>query len=112
MPLRAVACQVTGIALAVAPGEACYIPLGHSAADNGELGLDAAAPAQLKIADAIARMRPALADRSILKLGHNAKFGRKAPGRLSIHLDQYGRGIDGGTLQGFGFTEMHVPCAP
>jgi len=70
----AVACQVTGIALAVAPGEACYVPLGHAPAQNGELGLHGAAPAQLAAAEAIARVKAAMGDPSILKIGHNAKF--------------------------------------
>jgi len=71
-------CRVAGIALAVAPGEACYIPLGHGAANgaNGELGLDGAAVfAQLPIGDVLSRLKAPLADPSILKIGHNAKFG-------------------------------------
>jgi DNA polymerase-1 len=49
---QAVACQVTGIALAVSPGQACYVPLGHSPVKPGaQLGLDDAAPfPQLPIA--------------------------------------------------------------
>jgi DNA polymerase-1 len=81
-----VACQVTGIALAVAPGEACYVPLGHGAAPAGaQLGLeDAAPPAQMPLADALARLKPAMANPAILKIGHNAKFDMQALSCLGV----------------------------
>jgi DNA polymerase-1 len=69
-----VACHATGIALAVAPGEACYIPLGHAGAANGELGLESNGPPQLPMAAVIERLRPVMADPAILKIAHNAKF--------------------------------------
>jgi DNA polymerase-1 len=71
-----VACQVTGIALAVAPGEACYIPLFHSGggAPNGELGFDAAQFAQLASGPVVERLKITMADPAILKIAHNAKF--------------------------------------
>ncbi len=72
-----VACQITGIALAVAPGEACYIPLFHSGGGgtpSGELGLGGDAFAQLSLSAVIERLRPVLADPAILKIAHNAKF--------------------------------------
>jgi DNA polymerase-1 len=69
----AVACQVTGIALAVSPGEACYVPLGHRR-HGGELGLEGAGFTQLAMSDAIERLRAVLTDPSILKISHNAKY--------------------------------------
>ena len=85
---QAVACQVTGIALAVAPGQACYIPLGHGAPASGaQLGLeDAAPPAQIQLAEALARLRPVMADPGILKIGHNAKFDMQALACLGIEV--------------------------
>ena len=80
----AVACQATGIALAVAPGEACYIPLAHQGAASGELGLDQSAPPQLPVAAVIARLRPVMADLSILKIGHNAKFDMQVLACLGV----------------------------
>jgi DNA polymerase-1 len=74
---RPVACRVAGVALAVAPGEACYIPVGHSGA-GGELGLDSAAFEQLSAAAVIARLGPVMADPAILKIAHNAKFDVQA----------------------------------
>jgi DNA polymerase-1 len=69
----AVACQLTGVALAVAPGEACYIPLGH-AARGGELGLGEESFVQLSSSIVIDRLRRVLADPSILKITHNGKY--------------------------------------
>jgi DNA polymerase-1 len=83
-----VACQVIGIALAVAPGRACYIPLGHGAAAAGaQLGLDeSAAPTQPPLGDTLARLKPALADPGILKIGHNAKFDMQALACLGVQV--------------------------
>ncbi|HEY3798143.1 MAG TPA: DNA polymerase I [Caulobacteraceae bacterium] len=62
-----------GVSLAVAPGEACYIPLGHAAGDG--LALETAADFdQIPLADALARLKPLLEDPAVLKLGHNAKY--------------------------------------
>jgi len=72
-----VACQVTGIALAVAPGEACYIPLFHSGGGgtpSGELGLGDVAFPQLPVGKVLERLREIMADPAILKVAHNAKF--------------------------------------
>ena len=74
---QAVACRVIGIALAVAPGEACYIPLAHGSAAQagGELSLDgAAAYPQLPVTAVIDRLTLILADPATLKVAHNAKF--------------------------------------
>jgi len=72
---QAVACSAIGIALAVAPGEACYIPLAHGAgAADGGLDLGQNRPVQLPLAAVLERLKPAMADPAILKIGHNAKF--------------------------------------
>jgi DNA polymerase-1 len=84
-----VACQVTGIALCVAPGEACYIPLGHRPAGtaSGELGLGGEeAMKQIPVGAAIARLKPVLEDRAILKIAHNAKFETQVLACLDITL--------------------------
>ena len=64
-PMRA---ALIGIALAVAPGRAGYIPLSHA----GDLA--DGPPAQLPAADMFAALAPLLADRSVLKIFHDAKF--------------------------------------
>jgi DNA polymerase-1 len=68
--------ELVGIALALAPGHAAYIPLGHGA-PRPEAGLDfaaAAPPRQIPRAEALARLKPLLEDESVLKIGQNIKY--------------------------------------
>ena len=72
--------ELVGIALALAPGEACYIPLAHrSAAAQGALDLAGAAPMadtprQIARDLALARLKPLLEDAGVLKIGQDVKF--------------------------------------
>jgi DNA polymerase-1 len=62
-----------GVSLAITPGEACYIPVGHCEAEG--LALDvAAALDQIPLDDVIARLKPMLEDPAILKVAQNAKY--------------------------------------
>ena len=75
--LNASQATLVGVSLAVAPGQACYIPLGHcGAAGDGALQLgDAdAAPKQIPLARAIELLKPLLEDPSVLKVGQNLKY--------------------------------------
>ncbi|MBR0691013.1 DNA polymerase I [Bradyrhizobium manausense] len=71
-PMQADLC---GIALALAPNEACYVPLAHkqSGGDGGlfDAGL---APDQVKPTEAIDALRPVLESAGILKIGFDVKF--------------------------------------
>ena len=71
-PMQAPLC---GIALAVAPNEACYIPLAHRKGGNGD-GLfgGGLAPDQISEDDALAALKPLLEDPGVLKIGQNLKF--------------------------------------
>ena len=70
--LDATRAELVGFSLAIVPGEACYVPLGHRPAGGGlEL---TAMPAQIPLAEAIAATKPLLEDPSILKIGHNIKY--------------------------------------
>ena len=62
-----------GVSLAVAPGEACYIPLGHAHPEGLELEV-AADLSQIPIDVAIARLKPLLEDPAVLKVAQNAKY--------------------------------------
>ncbi|HAU28614.1 MAG TPA: DNA polymerase I [Rhodospirillaceae bacterium] len=67
---------LVGVSLSVAPGHACYIPLGHVAPGGGgqfDFG-ETPAVLQLREADALALLKPVLEDPAILKVGHNIKF--------------------------------------
>ena len=67
--------DISGIALALAPNEACYIPLAHRQSGDGTGLFDAGlAPDQIKQADALDALRPILESSGILKIGFNIKF--------------------------------------
>ncbi len=79
--------NLCGVSLAVAPGEACYIPLGHEheQANEGGLAFEALAhPEQIPLDEAIARLKPMLEDPSILKVGQNAKYDLGVLARYGI----------------------------
>jgi DNA polymerase I len=67
--------EICGIALALGPNDACYIPLSHKQSGDGS-GLFAAglAPDQIKAGDALEALRPLLESAGILKIGFNIKF--------------------------------------
>jgi DNA polymerase-1 len=67
--------EICGIALALVPNDACYVPLGHKQSADGS-GLFAAglAPDQIKTEDALEALRPLLESQGILKIGFNLKF--------------------------------------
>jgi DNA polymerase-1 len=64
-----VVARLVGISLAIAPGEACYIPVGHGGGD-----LLSEAPDQLKPEVALGLLKPLLEDPAVLKIGHNFKY--------------------------------------
>ena len=85
--------RLVGVSLAVAPGEACYIPLGHTAAgaDGETLDFDAGtAPEQIPLEQALEILRPAAGrpggaeDRSEPEV----RSGGAAPLRRRSHADR------------------------
>ena len=76
-PMRA---QLVGISLAVAPGEAAYIPLRHTYAG---------APAQLPLYEVLARLKPWLEDASKPKLGQNVKYDTHVLANAGIAVQGY-----------------------
>ncbi|HWF00153.1 MAG TPA: DNA polymerase I [Caulobacteraceae bacterium] len=72
-----------GVSLAISPGEACYIPLGHCHEEG--LQLEVHAPLdQLPLDLAIARLQPLLEDPAVLKVGQNAKYDLAVLSRYGI----------------------------
>jgi DNA polymerase-1 len=65
--------DLVGISLSTAPGNGAYIPLGHSDGENDLLG-GGKAEGQMPIREALHLLKPVFADRSILKIFHNAKY--------------------------------------
>lgn len=67
--------DICGIALALAPNDACYVPLTHKQPGGGAGLFDAGlAPDQIKAGDALAALKPLLESAGILKIGFNIKF--------------------------------------
>ena len=72
-----------GISLAVAPGQACYIPVGHCEAEG--LALDAPTDlTQIPLGDVIDALRPLLEDPAVLKVAQNAKYDLAVLSRYGV----------------------------
>ncbi len=100
--LDSIAADLVGVSLALGPGQACYIPLGHGGSD-----MFAERPPQVDKARALAMLKPLLESDAVLKVGQNAKYDLNVFARhgiavapiddtmvMSFDLDA-GRSIDG-----------------
>jgi DNA polymerase-1 len=101
-PMRA---ELVGFSIAVAPGRAAYVPLGHRSG-NGDLLGEGLAPNQIAMDLALSAIRPLLADRSVVKVGHNVKYDWLMLRRLGMELTPHDDTmlmsyvLDGGTAGG------------
>ncbi|MBN7784370.1 DNA polymerase I [Ponticoccus gilvus] len=86
--LNEMLCDLVGVSLAVAPGEACYIPLAHLAEDSGEglFASDAKAEGQIPMDQALAALKPLLEDAAVMKIGQNMKYDAKVLSRYGIEI--------------------------
>jgi DNA polymerase-1 len=91
--LDAVRAGLVGISLAIEPGEGAYIPVGHvkagAMAGEGELALAARherVPGQLELKRVLAKLKPLLEDRAVLKIGHNIKYDAIVFAQHGIHV--------------------------
>src|SRR5690606_3726564 len=82
-----------GVSLAVAPNEACYIPLTHEHEPTGDGGLDfgdggdARPPLQqIDKPTALARLKELLEDPSVLKVGQNIKYDLAVMARRGVRV--------------------------
>lgn len=109
--LSATSAGLCGVSLAVAPGEACYIPLGHEAED----GLALEGPSdleQIPIEDGLARLKPLLEDPAVLKIAHNGKYDMAVLARYGIDVGPMddtlliGFALEGGLHKSYGMDEM------
>ena len=100
--LDSIAADLVGVSLALGPGQACYIPLGHGGTD-----MFAEKPRQIDRTRALAMLKPLLESDAVLKVGQNAKYDLNVFARhgiavapiddtmvMSFDLDA-GRSIDG-----------------
>jgi len=112
-----------GVSLAVAPGEACYIPCGHRKGN----GLDFSSQTgegihQLAEADVLTQLKPLLEDDGVLKVGQNLKYDALMFLQRGIRLNPIDDTmlisyvLEGG-LHGHGMDELselhlsHIPIA-
>ncbi len=92
--LDAMQAELCGISLAVAPNEACYVPLGHREG-GGDGGTDLFAPEAKLCADqipedkALGLLKPLLEDRAVLKIAQNMKYDWLVFAQRGIEIDGY-----------------------
>ena len=79
--------EIAGLSLAIAPGEAAYVPFDHRGPEGLELG--AAETDQIAEAVALDRLKPLLEDPAVLKVGLNVKPALAALRRRGIALGPY-----------------------
>jgi DNA polymerase-1 len=91
-PMQASLC---GLALAVDVNEACYVPLGHRQAEDGQAGDTAGLFAaklcdgQIPEAEALAALKPLLEDIGVVKIGHDIKRDWLVLAQRGIALGAY-----------------------
>jgi DNA polymerase-1 len=88
-PMQAELC---GFSLALAPNEACYVPLSHRQGGDGSAGglfQGERAPDQIQESAALAAMKPLLEDRGALKIGQNLKFDWQIFAVRGIEIESY-----------------------
>jgi DNA polymerase-1 len=103
--LYAMRCTLVGISLALEPGRACYVPLGHAGAPGAE------PLRQIEREAALKALRPVLEDPAALKVGQNVKYDIEVLSRCGIDVTpiedtmMLSYVLDGG-LHGHGMDEL------
>jgi len=77
--------ELVGVSLAVASGEACYVPLAHKVGD-GAFDFGSGDVPQAPARASLDLLKPLLEDRSILKIGHNLKYDTLVLARHGIAI--------------------------
>ena len=86
--LNAMQAELVGFSLSTAPGNGCYVPVGHIDGAPTELDLDGSggnkgngAIKQIPLAAALASLKALIEDPAVLKIAHNAKYDLMVVGR-------------------------------
>jgi len=82
--LDAMQAELVGISLALGPNDACYIPLAHHNVEGGGSDMFAEKPQQIALDDALAALRPLLADDAVLKVFQNGKYDLNVLARYDV----------------------------
>src|SRR5208282_584738 len=86
-PMQAELC---GLSVAVAPNEACYVPVGHRRGGEGAgLFRGDIAPEQIAERAALDALEPLLTDLGVLKIGHDLKFAWQMFALRGIEIAAY-----------------------
>jgi DNA polymerase-1 len=83
--LDATRAQLVGLSLALEPGRACYVPVGHV---SGE-GLYAEPVPQLPLGAVLERVGPLLTDPAVLKIGQNLKYDMRVMARHGLAITPF-----------------------
>ena len=75
--LSAMSAQLVGISLSPAPGEAYYLPVGHTCLEQVK---------QLPLEQVIERLKPTLEDAKLAKLAHNGKYDMTVLAEYGINV--------------------------
>ncbi len=78
--------NLCGVSLAIAPGEACYIPVGHEMEQDGFAFEANERPPQIPCDVAMAKLKPLLEDAGTLKIAQNAKYDIAVLSRYGINV--------------------------
>jgi DNA polymerase-1 len=79
--------DLVGICIATDPGQACYVPLTHKAAEgDGLFATEDLAEGQMPLNEALDLLKPVLEDDAILKIGQNMKYDAKILKRYGISV--------------------------
>jgi DNA polymerase-1 len=120
--LDAMRAELVGFSLALEPGQACYVPVGHRAgAAQGQLDLGDAGgkkggaggllPGQIPLAKALELLKPLLEDPAVLKVGQNIKYDMLVMAKHGLAIGPYDDTmlvsyvLEGG-LHGHGMDEL------
>jgi DNA polymerase I len=85
-PMQAALC---GVALALAPNEACYVPLGHRQGSDGGLFQGEIAPDQIGERAALDVLKRLLEDKGVVKIGHDVKVAEQIFALRGIAMTAY-----------------------
>ena len=79
--LDAMQADLVGVSLALAPNDACYIPLAHGGTDMFD-----EKPEQIALEDALSALKPLFADDAVLKVFQNGKYDLNVLARYDVEV--------------------------
>ncbi len=84
--LNEMTADLVGVSLCIEAGHACYVPLIHRAPGDDLFADETLSEGQIPLEDALAALKPLLADPSVLKIGQNLKYDAKILKRYGLDI--------------------------